>query len=421
MSYKFLILSLAVIICFAIVAKAQFGEDGGYGDGDSYGGMGGMGGMGGDSYGGGGGGGNSAKEMSSSAEIKDFLAEVDSEPAVVGYFDAESNSDDKGTFESLSSTMGSNYRFAFTTDKSVLEEAKIDGNAVYVYKPAKFVVDKDEKQKARYPSKSLKRESLEKFIADKSLPLVGEKTFKNADVYDGLKVPVLTVFAEVDHKKNPKGFTYLVNRVKKAAKAAKGKMVFNIASKNDYSYVLSDYGLDLSEKSDVGVGIKVGNMYYKMSGKFSADSVDKFVADFKASKIVGKEKVADSHSGHDHDEGDHDDSSPSDVVTVTDSNVSQVLGDPDKDVMIEFYAPWCGHCKALKPKYKKLAANLKDDTGVTIAEMDATAAKVPAGFEVSGYPTIMWVPKGDKKNPIPYDGEREVAAMEEWIKAHKSK
>mgnify|MGYP001792639942 FL=1 len=36
-------------------------------------------------------------------------------------------------------------------------------------------------------------------------------------------------------------------------------------------------------------------------------------------------------------------------------NFDEVVNDPDRDVLIEFYAPWCGHCKNLEPKYKELA------------------------------------------------------------------
>lgn len=35
-------------------------------------------------------------------------------------------------------------------------------------------------------------------------------------------------------------------------------------------------------------------------------------------------------------------------------NFDSIVNDDSKDVLIEFYAPWCGHCKSLEPKYKEL-------------------------------------------------------------------
>jgi protein disulfide isomerase family A protein 3 len=39
---------------------------------------------------------------------------------------------------------------------------------------------------------------------------------------------------------------------------------------------------------------------------------------------------------------------------VVAENFDEIVNNEDKDVLIEFYAPWCGHCKNLEPKYKEL-------------------------------------------------------------------
>ena len=61
-----------------------------------------------------------------------------------------------------------------------------------------------------------------------------------------------------------------------------------------------------------------------------------------------------------------------------------------QDVLIEFYAPWCGHCKKLTPIYDELGAKLADED-VEIVKMDATANDVPPGNKIFKIYTILGV------------------------------
>jgi protein disulfide-isomerase A6 len=77
--------------------------------------------------------------------------------------------------------------------------------------------------------------------------------------------------------------------------------------------------------------------------------------------------------------------------------------------LVEFYAPWCGHCKNLAPEWKKAAKALKGVVG--IVAVDADAAKSLAGkYGVKGFPTIMLF-GDDKSKPVPYEGERAAPAI----------
>ena len=105
------------------------------------------------------------------------------------------------------------------------------------------------------------------------------------------------------------------------------------------------------------------------------------------------------------------------VQIIVAKNYDDIVLDDAKDVLVEFYAPWCGHCKALAPKYDILAG-LYVDAGltdkVTIAKVDATANDVPD--EIQGFPTIKLYKAGDKKNPVTYSGSRSIEDLIKFVK-----
>eukprot|EP00668_Euglena_longa_P000840 GGOE01001012.1.p1 GENE.GGOE01001012.1~~GGOE01001012.1.p1 ORF type:complete len:488 (+),score=121.41 GGOE01001012.1:1188-2651(+) len=105
------------------------------------------------------------------------------------------------------------------------------------------------------------------------------------------------------------------------------------------------------------------------------------------------------------------------VAIVVGDNFKEVVLDDTKDVLVEFYAPWCGHCKSLVPTWNTLGKVLKGVSSVVIAKTDATANDYPAGFQVSGFPTIKLVTSKDNK-VIDYSGGREVSVFINWLREH---
>jgi len=105
------------------------------------------------------------------------------------------------------------------------------------------------------------------------------------------------------------------------------------------------------------------------------------------------------------------------VKVVVGKTFDEIVLDKSKDVLVEFYAPWCGHCKQLAPLYEKLGQSLASNNKVVIAKFDATANSYPGDIDVQGFPTILLFRAADKK-PVTYDGERNVEAFTSWLQKH---
>ncbi|VAH02505.1 unnamed protein product [Triticum turgidum subsp. durum] len=102
------------------------------------------------------------------------------------------------------------------------------------------------------------------------------------------------------------------------------------------------------------------------------------------------------------------------VLALTESTFEKEVGQ-DRGALVEFYAPWCGHCKKLAPEYEKLAASFKKAKSVLIAKVDCDEHKsVCSKYGVSGYPTIQWFPKGSLE-PKKYEGQRTAEALTEYV------
>jgi len=86
------------------------------------------------------------------------------------------------------------------------------------------------------------------------------------------------------------------------------------------------------------------------------------------------------------------------VKSLTQSTFDKVVMDKNKDVLVEFFAPWCGHCKALAPKYETVAKTFNDEPNVVVANVDCDAeSDLCSRFGVQGFPTLKFFPRTDKE------------------------
>eukprot|EP00762_Andalucia_godoyi_P002022 ANDGO_02605.mRNA.1 Protein disulfide-isomerase 2 len=92
------------------------------------------------------------------------------------------------------------------------------------------------------------------------------------------------------------------------------------------------------------------------------------------------------------------------VYELTDSDFAQKTA--SGEWLIEFFAPWCGHCKSLAPKFKAAA---EESRAAYFGSVDCTVEKaVCSQFNIRGYPTIKYFRDGDD---FPYEGPRETTSL----------
>ncbi|CAD5206829.1 unnamed protein product [Bursaphelenchus okinawaensis] len=342
--------------------------------------------------------GPSSKELTSLEEFEKFVNAEDQ--GVVGFFESESKL--KDSFHKVADTERDRFRFAHTSNPEVLKKAGFTDDIV-VYVPKKFQ-NKFDPTEFKYDG-NYDTDKIKHFLVHETTGLAGIRTPSNE--YQFQKLPLVTVLYNLDYVKDPKGSNYWRNRVLKVATDYKRKVYFAVSNKEDYANDIEKFGLGDRKESDkplVTMLTKDGR--FGLNAEFSVDNLRQFVEDVLNDKLEPfvKSEPVPTEQG--------------DVKVAVAKNFKALIADADKDALIEFYAPWCGHCKSLAPKYEELAAKLSDED-VIIAKMDATANDVPPGYDVKGFPTLFWLPK-DTKVPIPYNNGREVKDFVKFIAAHST-
>ncbi|XP_073060829.1 protein disulfide isomerase-like 2-3 [Primulina eburnea] len=135
----------------------------------------------------------------------------------------------------------------------------------------------------------------------------------------------------------------------------------------------------------------------------------KSIAEFALQQIktLLKERLDGKSTG-----GSSQKTEPSESVELNSRNFDELVLKSKELWIVEFFAPWCGHCKKLAPEWKKAARNLKAQ--VKLGHVDCDADKSLMGrYNVQGFPTIL-VFGADKDSPFPYEGARSAPAIESF-------
>jgi thioredoxin 1 len=105
------------------------------------------------------------------------------------------------------------------------------------------------------------------------------------------------------------------------------------------------------------------------------------------------------------------------ILEVTDGNFDQMVLKSDQPVMVDFWAPWCGPCKALAPIVDEVAAAYQGK--VKVGKMDVDTSPVtPQRYGVRGVPTLLIFKGGQVQEQIVGYAKRDV--IERILNKHLS-
>ena len=256
-------------------------------------------------------------------------------------------------------------------------------------------------------SGSLTSKKIEEFIDSFSSPKVMGFDEKAAQIIFGKAIPAIILYCD----KNSDKWDEYRKLMETISDKIGGKLkVVQTDIKEGMASRLAEYiGVKESDLPSVRIAdTRIDLKKYNMEGEINEKNILKFIEDWENNKLKPHLKSAEEPKEN-----------KDDVFVVVGKTFEKEVINNDKDVMLLFYAPWCGHCKALHPKYEEVAKKLKEkNPKLLLAKIDATENEVE-NINISGFPTVKFYP-GNKKNkaPIDYNGDRSVNDMIKFIKTN---
>jgi len=240
--------------------------------------------------------------------------------------------------------------------------------------------------------------SLHEFVQENSMPLVHDFTNAPKLFSSQIKDHFFLFLAQGDQ------FEPSLDKLREVALANKGRVVFSYVDvSNQAASRLVDYfnvkESTTPETPQVRFFRLEANLKFKPEpeqswGDFVNTIFDGTVAPF----LKSEEPVPYDGKG---------------VRVLTGKDHDAIAKDPKTNVFVEYYAPWCGHCKQLAPIWDQLGAEYDDVDNVVIAKFDGTTNEVQ-GVAIQGFPTLFFYPAGGSSS-IPYQGERNFKSLKEFV------
>ncbi|CAH8351942.1 unnamed protein product [Eruca vesicaria subsp. sativa] len=260
------------------------------------------------------------------------------------------------SFLAVAEKLRSDYDFAHTSDAKLLPRGdSVTGPVVRLFKPFdELFVD----------SKDFDGEALEKFV--KAMFFInftgeGAETLKSK-------------YREVATFNKGQGLSFLLGDAEN--------------SQGAFQY----FGLEESQVPLIIIQTAEDKKYLKTN--VEVEQIESWIKDFKDGKVSPHKKSQPIPT---------ENNEPVKVVVA--ESLDDMVFNSGKNVLLEFYAPWCGHCQKLVPILDEVAVSYQSDPSVVIAKLDATANDFPRDtFDVKGFPTIYF--RSASGNVVVYEGDR---------------
>jgi len=296
--------------------------------------------------------------------------------------------------------------FAMVTDPKIIDP-EADGPIFELHtpdlvKPSRFNIDGTDED-ADIPLFN----RFTHWISSQVMPVLGEI---NQDTYQGYvdaRLPfVWFVVSDKDDAELMEKYSF----VREIGRENIGKLTFVMINGKAQPRQVEHLGFEQDKLPGI---VATDRLRYHMKDELTADNLRKFIEDYLGAKLEPTLKSQEVPSTEAFE--------TSTVKTVVSKNWKEVVFDEKRDILVKYYADWCGHCKALAPVYVKVAALLagqKDQ--LYLAEFNMPENELKEDVDVQGFPTLLFYPAGAKDKPIRYDGDRSAGSILKFIQEHKS-
>lgn len=263
-------------------------------------------------------------------------------------------------------------------------------------------------------------EALSAWVKSVILPPVGEASPQSTRMYFEKGLPVAKLFVPVDWEMeaNAKMARYYLVRFQKALKGFEDRILGALVDMNQVSAVWELSEMDVEPDSAE---------YYLLIDEPKTQKRYLFPDNTKTWNAEGVRGFIQKYLDggltpfiRSEPEPTEEEIAEDPVRKVVGTNFEKIVFNSEgKSVLLEIFAPWCGHCQALEPKYKAAAEELAEHQDkVILAKLDATANDFPQEiFEVQGVPSIFWIQGGNPDKVEKYEGERETSDLVDFVKS----